>query len=237
MAQTYAVSGLPPQQWDSEFFTDYVRSSRFKRYMGTDEGSIIQLKEDLAKKKGDSLSKMMRDIEKVGGSLTAGNVVNNPNIKLADVATLRDQLVAKAEEQARAEQDKVVAQVAGATQPTGRPAPPPREGPMDDAPPPAPPEPGPSPPRSPRRPRGGGASDPGGAFPGARARKLRHQRPLRDIADRDHRSAGPGRRTAASRRGDSVDAVGGRLHELHHPRPPAAGHVVVERDDAAVGDR
>ncbi len=94
-----------------------------------------------AKKKGDSLSKMMRDIEKVGGSLTAGNVVNNPNIKLADVATLRDQLVAKAEEQARAEQDKVVAQVAGATQPTGRPAPPPREGPMDDAPPPAPPEP------------------------------------------------------------------------------------------------
>ena len=41
MAQTYAVAGLTPQQWDDEFFRDYVRMSRYKRYMGTDEAAII----------------------------------------------------------------------------------------------------------------------------------------------------------------------------------------------------
>lgn len=56
MSQTYAVSGLTPQQWDDEFFRDYVRMSRYKRYMGTDEASIFQLKEDLTKKKGDSVT-------------------------------------------------------------------------------------------------------------------------------------------------------------------------------------
>jgi N4-gp56 family major capsid protein len=56
MAYTTAASGLTPQQWDSDFFRSYVRSSRYKRYMGTDESSIIQLNEDLTKKKGDSIT-------------------------------------------------------------------------------------------------------------------------------------------------------------------------------------
>ncbi len=56
MAQTYAASGLTPQLWDDEFFRDYVRASRYKRYMGVDELAIIQLKEDLTKKRGDSVT-------------------------------------------------------------------------------------------------------------------------------------------------------------------------------------
>ena len=56
MAYTNAVAGLTPQLWDDEFFTDYVRASRYKRYMGTDETSMIQLKEDLTKKRGDSIT-------------------------------------------------------------------------------------------------------------------------------------------------------------------------------------
>lgn len=56
MSQTYAAPGLTPQQWDDEFFTDYVRASRFKRYMGTDETAIFQLKEELTKKRGDSVT-------------------------------------------------------------------------------------------------------------------------------------------------------------------------------------
>ena len=56
MAQTYAVPGLTPQQWDDNFFRNYVRASRFKRYMGTDENSMIQLKDDLTKKRGDSVT-------------------------------------------------------------------------------------------------------------------------------------------------------------------------------------
>src|SRR3972149_3599800 len=56
MSQTYAVAGLTPQLWDDKFFRDYVRASRYKRYMGTDEASIIQLKEDLTKKRGDTVT-------------------------------------------------------------------------------------------------------------------------------------------------------------------------------------
>jgi len=43
-------------QWDADFFTEYVRANRFKKYMGTDENSIIQIKEDLTKKKGDAIT-------------------------------------------------------------------------------------------------------------------------------------------------------------------------------------
>jgi len=56
MAQTYAATGLTPQQWDSDFFRDYVRSSRYRRYFGTDESAMFQINEDLTKKKGDSIT-------------------------------------------------------------------------------------------------------------------------------------------------------------------------------------
>ena len=75
MAQTYAATGLTPQIWDDEFFRDYVRSSRFKRYMGTDEASIIQLKEDLSKKKGDSVTFALVN------ELTGNGVTGNSTLK------------------------------------------------------------------------------------------------------------------------------------------------------------
>lgn len=75
MAQTYAASGLTPQQWDKAFFRDYVRASRFKRYMGTDEASIIQLKEDLTKKKGDSVTFALVN------ELTGDGVTGNATLK------------------------------------------------------------------------------------------------------------------------------------------------------------
>jgi N4-gp56 family major capsid protein len=56
MANTSAASGLTAQQWDDQFFTEYVRASRFARYLGTDENSIIQVREDLEKKSGDSIT-------------------------------------------------------------------------------------------------------------------------------------------------------------------------------------
>lgn len=75
MSQTYAVTGLTPQQWDDDFFRDYVRASRFKRYMGTDEASIIQLKEDLSKKKGDSVTFALVN------ELTGNGVTGNSTLK------------------------------------------------------------------------------------------------------------------------------------------------------------
>lgn len=75
MAQTFAVAGLTPQQWDDEFFTDYVRASRFKRYMGTDEASMIQLKEELTKKRGDSVTFALVN------ELTGDGVTGNTTLK------------------------------------------------------------------------------------------------------------------------------------------------------------
>lgn len=56
MALTTARTGLTPQQWDSDFFKAYVRENRFNKYMGSDENSIIHLKNDLTKKKGDRIT-------------------------------------------------------------------------------------------------------------------------------------------------------------------------------------
>jgi N4-gp56 family major capsid protein len=75
MAQTFAATGLTPQQWDDEFFRDYVRASRFKRYMGTDESSIIQLKDDLTKKRGDSVTFALVN------ELTGNGVTGNSTLK------------------------------------------------------------------------------------------------------------------------------------------------------------
>ena len=75
MSQTYAATGLTPQVWDSQFFTDYVRMSRYKRYMGTDEASIFQLKEDLTKKKGDTVTFALVN------ELTGNGVTGNSTLK------------------------------------------------------------------------------------------------------------------------------------------------------------
>lgn len=53
MADTNVASGLTVQQWDDKFFMEYLTENRFAREMGTSENAIIQVKEDLTKKKGD----------------------------------------------------------------------------------------------------------------------------------------------------------------------------------------
>lgn len=56
MADTRAATGLTVQQWDDKFFTEYFQDNRFSDEMGTNEMSIIQVKEDLSKKPGDSVT-------------------------------------------------------------------------------------------------------------------------------------------------------------------------------------
>ncbi len=81
MAQSYAVAGLTPQQWDDQFFRDYVRASRFKRYMGTDEASIIQLKEELSKRRGDSVTFALVN-ELVGNGVTGNSTLKGNEERL-----------------------------------------------------------------------------------------------------------------------------------------------------------
>lgn len=56
MTDTTAATGLTVKQWDDKFFQEYVRENRFKPYMGTDEAVMIQVKQDLTKKKGDKIT-------------------------------------------------------------------------------------------------------------------------------------------------------------------------------------
>ena len=56
MADTPVAAGLTVQNWDSKFFKEYLEANRFKKEMGTSSNNIIQLKEDLTKKKGDSVT-------------------------------------------------------------------------------------------------------------------------------------------------------------------------------------
>lgn len=80
MAQTYSPTGtvrtgLTPQHWDDNYFRDYVRSSRFSRYMGTDAASIIQIREELTKKRGDTINFALVN------ELTGAGVTGNTTLK------------------------------------------------------------------------------------------------------------------------------------------------------------
>lgn len=55
MADTNYATGLRVQQWEDSFFVEYFQD-RFKELMGQGENSIIQVKEDLTKKDGDSIT-------------------------------------------------------------------------------------------------------------------------------------------------------------------------------------
>lgn len=98
MAETIATPGLTPQQWDDKFFREYVRSNRFKRYMGTTENSIIHIKEDLTRKKGDKIT--FANVRKLRGPGVTGRTVLEGNEEELDsrsmvvqVDTLRNAVV------------------------------------------------------------------------------------------------------------------------------------------------
>lgn len=56
MTNTTISAAVRAKQWDDNFFMEYVRANRFKRYMGTSENSIIQVKNNLTKKNGDAIT-------------------------------------------------------------------------------------------------------------------------------------------------------------------------------------
>jgi N4-gp56 family major capsid protein len=73
MARTPTPAALTVQQWAANFFNEYVRDSRFKPFMGPNENSIIHVKMDLTKKKGDTLTFQL--LNKLTGSGVTGNSV------------------------------------------------------------------------------------------------------------------------------------------------------------------
>jgi N4-gp56 family major capsid protein len=71
MALTTISTGNKVKQWDSDFFAEYVRTNRFSKYMGTDENSIFQIKENLQKKRGDTITISL--VAKLSGAGVTGN--------------------------------------------------------------------------------------------------------------------------------------------------------------------
>ncbi|ATF86889.1 phage capsid family protein [Burkholderia gladioli] len=86
MADTNIRASLTPAQWDDQFFREYVRENLFSKYMGTDEGSIIQIKDDLARKPGDRIS--FNTTRQLRGGGVEGNEVLEGNEDELDARNL-----------------------------------------------------------------------------------------------------------------------------------------------------
>jgi N4-gp56 family major capsid protein len=77
MADTALATGLRVQQWDSKFFLEYLTENRYSGEMGTNENSIIQLREDVSKKPGDSITFAL--VNKLINQATTGSNVLEGN--------------------------------------------------------------------------------------------------------------------------------------------------------------
>ena len=71
MTDTTVATGLTVQNWDDKYFTESLNANIFKPYMGTQANSIIQVKEDLTKKKGDSITFSL--VNKLSGAGVTGS--------------------------------------------------------------------------------------------------------------------------------------------------------------------
>jgi len=86
MNVTPARAGLTPTIWDSDFFTEYVRKNQFSRYMGTTEGSMIQVREDLTRKAGDTV--VFPAVRRLIGAGVTGNTVLEGNEEVLNARSL-----------------------------------------------------------------------------------------------------------------------------------------------------
>ena len=77
MSETPTPTANEEQVWASKYFMEYVRDNRFKRYMGKSDDSIIVIKENLTKKKGDTISIPL--INALSGSGVTGNSILDGN--------------------------------------------------------------------------------------------------------------------------------------------------------------
>ena len=77
MAETTPATGLVVQQWEDKFFSEYLHDGGFKPLMGTNENAVIQVKEDLTKKAGDSITIAL--VNRLTNAATTGTTVLEGN--------------------------------------------------------------------------------------------------------------------------------------------------------------
>lgn len=71
MAETRAATGLTVQQWDDKFFVEDIQENIFSPLYEEGENAAIQVKEDLTKKKGDSVTFAL--LNRLTGDATEGS--------------------------------------------------------------------------------------------------------------------------------------------------------------------
>lgn len=77
MADTRAATGLTVEQWDDNYFVEYFQENAFRPYMGQGETSIIQINEDLTRKKGDRFTFAL--VNRLTNAATLGNTTLEGN--------------------------------------------------------------------------------------------------------------------------------------------------------------
>ena len=86
MNVTPARAGLTPLIWDSDFFAEYVRRNQFAKYMGTATGSLIQVREDLTRKAGDTV--VFPAMRRLVGAGVTGNTILEGNEEVLNLRSL-----------------------------------------------------------------------------------------------------------------------------------------------------
>jgi N4-gp56 family major capsid protein len=86
MNVTPARPGLTPLIWDSDFFSEYVRKNQFAKYMGTSTGSLIQVREDLTRKPGDTV--VFPAMRRLVGAGVTGNTILEGNEEILNLRSL-----------------------------------------------------------------------------------------------------------------------------------------------------
>lgn len=77
MADTRANANLTPEIWDDRFFTEYLTEMRYSGEMGTNENNVIQVRQDLSKKRGDRINFAL--VNKLTQQATTGRAVMEGN--------------------------------------------------------------------------------------------------------------------------------------------------------------
>ena len=56
MAETQIPAGMTVEQWDSDYFEDYINKNWFRPFMGAEMDALIHVNEDLSKAPGDAIT-------------------------------------------------------------------------------------------------------------------------------------------------------------------------------------
>src|SRR4029077_13913762 len=86
MNVTPARPGLTPIQWQSDFWTEYLRENQFTPYFGTSMDAMIQLQLDLTRKPGDTV--VFPTVRNLVGAGVTGNTVLEGNEEILNARSL-----------------------------------------------------------------------------------------------------------------------------------------------------